>query len=353
MHSNAVQLCSLFESLQMIVEISSADASAAAQIRMNNELSMLSPTSSLAESANVSGEESDKSGNRSDGSNDTDNDSDGDSAEQYEGTMTEAQIDGLSSKDRKKYYVSLNKLIAVGGADGYSFVDPEHVRCNKCAAENPKTANTLKSVGGGKHCEAILHLTRGRFDVSNITYTGITASGGRSKRQPGHHHKVHGCFKEAKLKSDEDKATAVQMADVANLRVWKAAYKPVSPNSKPELSNLTLPSIKLIQIFVHKANTAEKVNRGKKMVAQWGVEAAARIAKVESYVQKLPIEHQTAGAQKVQEMRQHMAALLDADTPEKLAAAPRLANPDKVKHQSLVQWFHRVQNQCITIMHHT
>ena len=57
--------------------------------------------------------------------------------------------------------------------------------------------------------------------------------------------------------------------------------------------------------------------------------AAARITKVQNFVEQMPASNQDAGFDKVKQMQNRMANLLDPD-PEKAAVAANLLTPDEV-----------------------
>ena len=228
------------------MEISIADAAAAAQVQMNNELSVQTTIANTT-AAGVSGTPA-SAAVASDARTTVEVDGD-DVSNQHEGVMPQSAIDALNQTDRKLYYAALNKLVVAGGVDGYTFIDENHVRCNICARGHVDLANSLKPRARGRgNGEAVIHLPS-RFNVITIVYSGYTQKGEKSTRQPGHHHAAHGCFKDANVQSEADKAAAVAQTERSNLRVWTTAYKPVSPSTKPELANLSLPGIKLIKSY--------------------------------------------------------------------------------------------------------
>ena len=234
--------------VQVVIEVSEADASAAAQIQMNTALSMMSPAGVQPTVAEVDGD-----------TDEEEEEEEGDG--QFEGVMSQAEIDSLSKRERKAYFDAVSTLVATAGEDAYTFVTPFHVRCSACAKAEPAKANCAKPRGKG-NCEAILFLSQGKFNVSSLTYTGYKKNGDKSTRQPGHHHLAHGCCKDAKDKSEAGKAATATVAVNRNLRAWKLVYKPQTIADDPLLAKLSQPGIKLIRSYIKTANTPTKHERG-------------------------------------------------------------------------------------------
>lgn len=95
------------------MEISIADAAAAAQVQMNNELSVQTPIANTT-AVGVSGTPA-SAAVASDVPTIVEVDGDGVS-NQHEGVMPQSAIDALNQTDRKLYYAALNKLVVDGGS---------------------------------------------------------------------------------------------------------------------------------------------------------------------------------------------------------------------------------------------
>ena len=270
---------------QVTLEVDAATAAAATEIQMNNQLHELRHPPN--QNQNV--EE-----NTSDGT-------DGDDADQpvdepadaaaaqmvFTGEMTAVDIANLSQSDHKKYTVANNQLIACAGVGAYTFHSPGVVRCNLCARNKPQHADRAKPRGGGTNDRggAIIRLRKGRpFDVSTITYLG--SSDPKSKRQIGHHHLVHGYMKDKKESKAETKKTAKLTAQADQSARWKSVFG-LKPNHQDAF---TLPSITLINQFIEVAQNSgddKKIQRGRKMEADWEDWAWKEVEKTEEYVSVL------------------------------------------------------------------
>ena len=90
---------SLTTIVQIVIEVSEADTAAAAQIQMNTALSMMLPVGVQRTVAEVDGDADD----------DDDEEEEGDG--QFEGVMSQAEIDSLSKRERKAYFDVVSTLV--------------------------------------------------------------------------------------------------------------------------------------------------------------------------------------------------------------------------------------------------